>query len=151
LNKRQAITYLLDSSVWIAFVLDGHTHHEQARNFINSAPEANSLLFCRSTQQSFLRLITRASVLRPYGEPPLTNAQAWQVYNDLTSKPKFGFASESADLEVLWRELSNLNTASPKSWMDSYLAAFAITHNATLVTFDNDFTQYPQLKFILLK
>jgi predicted nucleic acid-binding protein len=98
-----------------------------------------------------LRLITTASVLRPYGEPPLTNTQAWQIYNDLTSKPKIGFVSESADLEPIWRKLSNLNTASPKSWMNSYLAAFAIAHDATVVTFDNDFTQYSHLKLILLK
>ena len=40
-------------------------------------------MFCRSTQQSFLRLMTTEAVTRPYGIPPMHNAGAWKVYENL--------------------------------------------------------------------
>ena len=81
----------------------------------------------------------------------LTNREAWQLYDALETHSNVTLVSEPNDIDLLWRDFSSLSSSSPKVWMDSYLAAFAIAHNATLVSFDSDFTQYPQLKFILLK
>jgi predicted nucleic acid-binding protein len=45
-------------------------------------------------------------------------------------------------LEGVWRQLAETETASPKLWMDAYLAAFAITGGLRLVTFDKDFRKF---------
>ncbi len=50
----------------------------------------------------------------------------------------------------VWRQLSELATASPKRWMDAYLAAFAIAAGMRLVTFDSDFGQFESMGFDLI-
>ena len=45
-------------------------------------------------------------------------------------------------LSGLWPSLAGRATASPKVWMDAYLAAFAIKGDLTLVTLDRDFCSY---------
>ena len=146
LNRRLAIKYLLDSSVWLALAIQQHSAHARAKAFFNEKVEPNTILFCQATQQSFLRLLTTNSVLKHYDVPPLTNQQAWELYEGFESNPKVMIVGESVAFNRLWRELSALKSASPKVWMDSYLAAFAIAHDYTLVTLDKDFTQYRNLK-----
>jgi len=53
---------------------------------------------------------------------------------------------------TLWHSLSALNRASPKVWMDAYLAAFATAGGLRLLTLDRDFKSFvPQgLKLSLL-
>jgi predicted nucleic acid-binding protein len=43
---------------------------------------------------------------------------------------------------ALWHRLAARDTASPKVWMDAYLAAFAITGRLDFVTLDRDFQAY---------
>ena len=51
---------------------------------------------------------------------------------------------------AFWRNLSSRVTASPKLWMDAYLAAFAIQANCESVTFDAGFRQFAGLRLELL-
>ncbi len=69
-----------------------------------------------------------------------------QFQNDL----RVGFASESSDVEKVWRKLSARETVSPKVWMDAYLAAFAIAGGFRLVTFDRAFLAFKGLDLELL-
>ncbi len=46
---------------------------------------------------------------------------------------------EPNGLESAWHRITNLTSASSKVWMDAYLAAFAIGHDAEFVTLDGDF------------
>ena len=48
----------------------------------------------------------------------------------------------AADFQALWLRLARLPSASPKVWMDAYLAAFAIRHDIELVTLDLDFRNF---------
>ena len=41
-----------------------------------------------------------------------------------------------------WLEVAGLDSASPKVWMDAYLAAFAIAAGWRLVTLDKDFNNF---------
>lgn len=109
------------------------------------------MLFCRATQKTFLRLLTNASVLRPYGNPPLTNREAWSVYEALLTDDRFAFqADEPAGVEPLWKEHAVRGTASPKLWMDAYLAAFALAGRYRLVTTDVAFRQFRELDLLVL-
>ena len=49
------------------------------------------------------------------------------------------FIEEPPGMDRRFRVLSRLKSASPKSWADAYLAAFAGTAQLTLVTFDRAF------------
>ena len=71
---------LCDSNIGLALALPGHVHHAAARRWLNGVEGVAAVFFCRATQQAFLRLLTNAAVLAPYGNQPLTNRQAWAVY-----------------------------------------------------------------------
>jgi predicted nucleic acid-binding protein len=60
------------------------------------------------------------------------------------------YLEEPANLLPRWRSLAELATASPKRWMDAYLAAFALEANIGLVTTDSGFKIFPGLIATLL-
>jgi predicted nucleic acid-binding protein len=53
-------------------------------------------------------------------------------------------------VELQWRTFASRETASPKLWMDAYLAAFAITGGFQFVTTDAGFRQYPNLDLVVI-
>lgn len=89
--------------------------------------------------------------MRLYGNPPLTNAEAWELYCGLVAHKRIGFVQEPPGLEGIWQALAAHKTASPKIWMDSYLAAFAVAGRYRLVTLDLAFQQFSDLKVLLLR
>jgi uncharacterized protein len=142
---------LCDSNVWLALALFDHVHHDAARDWFETVTKPGAVHFCRATQQTFLRLLTTASVLSPYGIPPHTNQQAWNVYDALLADDRIVFqAREPAGLELRWRAFASRDTASPKLWMDAYLAAFAQTGGYRLVTTDAAFKQFSELDLLLI-
>jgi toxin-antitoxin system PIN domain toxin len=142
---------LCDSNVWLALALSKHVHHTIAREWLETVEETASVLFCRATQQTFLRLLTNAAVLRPYGNPPLTNREAWSAYEAFLIDDRIVFrADEPAGLEPFWKELAGRGTSSPKLWMDAYLAAFALAGQYRMVTTDAAFRQFRGLDLQVL-
>ena len=63
---------------------------------------------------------------------------------------RIDYVDEPVGIEVIWKKLALRNTASPKVWMDAYLAAFAIAGNFQFVTTDNDFKQFKGLNVLVL-
>jgi hypothetical protein len=59
-------------------------------------------------------------------------------------------ADEPVGLEPSWKELAVRKTASPKLWMDAYLAAFARAGRYSLVTTDAAFRQFRGLDLLVL-
>lgn len=146
------IADLCDSNVRLALALSGHVHHRAARAWLDVADRPRSVLFCRSTQQAFLRLLTNPAILAPYGNSPLTNTEAWQAYEALLADERIELrADEPADLEPRWKLFALRDTASPKLWMDAYLAAFAVASGARLVTTDGAFSQFDGLDLHLIR
>jgi toxin-antitoxin system PIN domain toxin len=143
--------WLCDNNVWLALALSGHVHHASARDWLETVVAPASVHFCRATQQAFLRLLTNAAVLAPYGNPPLTNRRAWRAYEALLADDRIVFrAQEPAGLDLHWKELALRDTASSKLWMDAYLAAFALAGGYRMVTTDTAFRQFGPLDLLLL-
>lgn len=140
---------LADTNFWLALSLSKHQFYTAARHWFDRQPKA-SILFCRATQQSLLRLLTTDAVHRPYGGAALSNSEAWTFYRDLRSDRRCGFSKEPAALETKWKTMSERESASPKLWMDAYLAAFAVSGNHGFVTTDEAFKQFTDLRLILL-
>ncbi len=142
---------LCDSNVWLALSLSGHSHHQKARNWLDTKTEPNSVLFCRSTQTSFLRLLTIEAVLGAFGNPPLTNSAAWDVYSALQTDYRISLTTEEpAGTEAVWRRFALRDSASPRVWIDAYLAAFAFAGEFQMVTLDKGFRQYDGLDLLLI-
>jgi uncharacterized protein len=99
----------------------------------------DAALFCRMTQQSFLRLLTSSAVLAPYGVSALSNSAAWSTYEGFLADERIAWVEEPRGLESVWKRLARATQASPKLWMDAYLAAFAMSAGYQLVTTDKAF------------
>lgn len=134
-----------DTNMWLALTLSGHTHHAAAKAWLDGESEPDSLIFCRATQQSFLRLMTTASVLAVYGIAPLSNGEAWDVYEAFIADERILFQAEPPRVDAIWKNFAARKTSSPKLWMDAYLAAFGISAGAQLVTTDKAFKQFAGL------
>lgn len=136
---------LFDSNVWVALTFQNHPFHETARGSLRDRTPDAPALFCRSTEQSFLRLASAPTLLARYGCDGcdgLTNHDALGFLEGFYQLPNVIFAEEIAATRERWFALADRGTASPKLWMDAYLAAFAITGNWRLVTLDKDFLQF---------
>lgn len=140
---------LVDTSVWVPLILSEHQFSGVARAWMAEVDQPGEAAFCRATQQSVLRLLTTAAVFIPY-ERPLTNAQAWAAYHALVADERVSFVQEPPDVEAHWARLTSRVTASPKLWMDAYLAAFSIAGGYQFVTTDLAFKQHEGLDLLVL-
>ena len=131
--------HLGDSNLFLALTVEQHSHHAAAAVWFRHLEYSDTLCFCRATHISFLRLLTQA--IAP-GYRPLTNRQAWAVLDQLHTDEAIGFEAEPDGLDAMWRLLSETDLASPKVWMDAYLASLAIVAQRRLVTFDQDFRRF---------
>lgn len=133
---------LLDTNVWIAAIFTTHPFHESARQVLQEATPADPAVFCRSTQQSFLRLASTPTLLKAYGAEGLTNRDALLTLGGLLALPQVCEREEPPGLLALWHRLASRDTASPKVWMDAYLGAFAIAAGLRMVSLDQDFKNF---------
>ena len=62
--------------------------------------------------------------------------------DSLQALAQVSWRDEPPSLFEKWRSLATLDSASPKVWMDAYLAAFAITGGLRMVTLDKDFKNF---------
>jgi toxin-antitoxin system PIN domain toxin len=135
--------WLIDANVWIAVSFAEHDHHALAKRFIaETSPECQALL-CRATEQSWLRLLTTPALHRRYDSQPVSNQDALRMLSDALQLPNIRLIEEEpAAIRPLWHRLAAIPNASPKVWMDAYLAAFAIGHAVEFVTLDSDFKRF---------
>ena len=133
---------LFDSSVWIAAIFPPHPFHDQAQTALHDATPAAPAVFCRSTQQSILRLASTPALLKTYRADGLTNRDALVALDALLALAQVCEREEPPGTVALWHRLAGRDTASTKVWMDAYLAAFAMGGALRLVTLDHDFKTY---------
>lgn len=143
---------LFDTNVWIAAIFSTHPFHARSQTALTKRTAADPAVFCRSTQQSFLRLATTEALLKAYGAGGLTNRDALVALSDLMTLPQVEDRPEPPGTVALWHRLAGRDTASPKLWMDAYLAAFALSGGISLVSLDHDFEGFEKqgLDLILL-
>jgi len=139
--------YLLDANVLLALAGDGHMHSEIAVRWQRERSQRGSLAICRIVQMALARLQTNRSVLREEVKSP---TDFWVEWDRLLGDPRFFLAGEPASLELVWRALAHEIPAGMRLDTDTYLAAFAIAGDYTLVTFDKGFSKYPNLKAEIL-
>lgn len=136
---------LYDVNIWLALAFDQHPHHALAKSEFAMANNLRPAVFCRTTQQAFLRLVTSPAIQKVYGIKGITNNEAWDVWQQLDRLPQVTWLEEPLDLQALWEGYACRQTSSPKVWMDAYLAAFAKGHHIGLITLDGDFLNFDGL------
>jgi uncharacterized protein len=141
---------LFDTSVWIALTFAAHPLHAPAKSAFLAASPASGALFCRATQQSFLRLVSTPAIARAYGVPTPSNHDALAILDGLMTSASVGFVDEPPNVFPRWRTFADVASSSPKRWMDAYLAAFAMEAGIGLVTCDNDFNAFAGLSATVL-
>ncbi len=134
---------VLDTNVWLALVLLEHPGHQLAQAwFTRLKQEPKSLLFCRFTEQSVLRLLTSEKILHSLNLEAFTNNEAVEALSGMQKNPMVETEAEPPSTKNLWLKLAARPSASPKLWMDAYLAAFAIRGHHQMVTFDKGFREF---------
>jgi toxin-antitoxin system PIN domain toxin len=143
---------LLDVNVWLAAAFAAHPAHGAARRVLQGASADEPALWCRATQQSFLRLASTPVITAAYGVAKATNADAWVALEAFLALPQVDVIDEPLGLARHWRQLGAIEQSAPKRWMDAYLAAFAMAAGVLLVSLDQDFSHFEHqgLKFHLL-
>ena len=144
---------LFDTSAWIAVIFPDHPQHAPASQELLLASAERPAVFCRSSQQSLLRLLTTNAVAKSVGQAALSNREALATLDVLLALTQVAERDELPGTVARWRHLATSDNASPNVWMDAYLAAFAITSDLRLVSADKDFRKYELqgLEFHLLK
>ncbi len=143
--------YLFDANAWVALALGHHLFHAQAAALFAAATADQKVYFCSATRISVARLLTTEAVFRPAGLSPLTNHQALALVDAWMACPVVGVVHEAPGVWDKWRGFADLNTSSPKRWMDAYLAALAIEADLQLVTSDGAFKSYPGVDAVVFE
>jgi uncharacterized protein len=133
---------LFDTNIWLASLFSSHPFHTKAQRALAQATHTQPAVFCRATQQSFLRLATTPALLKAYGAAGMTNRDALVALDALQALPQVSVRDEPPGVFALWRSLAISDSASPKVWMDAYLAAFAIQGGMHMLTIDRDFNNF---------
>jgi toxin-antitoxin system PIN domain toxin len=132
-----------DTSVWVAAFFEEHEFFTRANTFITSRSAKEPALFCRASEQSWLRLVTTPSLHTLYKTPKITNLDAVAILAAWHTRPHIRcLDTEPKGTRELWLELAAIPSASPKVWMDAYLAAFAIRADLPFATLDADFRRF---------
>lgn len=138
--------HLPDINVWIGLAFKQHKHHASALKWFRSVGHG-PCCFCRVTQMGFLRLSSNPQVM---GKAAVNLTQAWDAFDQLFADPRVGYVDEPANIEPIWRSLTQHQSYSPKVWSDAYLAAFAQVIGFEIVTFDQGFSQYSGVQVTIL-
>ncbi len=133
---------LADVNVWVAAAFPAHPAHHNAQAVLLRATPAAPALFCRATQQGFLRLVSTPAIFTAYQSVEITNRDAVTALAAFQALPQVDLIDEPAGVKALWWRLAGLEEAAPKRWMDAYLAAFAIGSSLRMITLDRDFQQF---------
>jgi toxin-antitoxin system PIN domain toxin len=139
--------YLLNVNFWLAIAFQSHIHHVSAKQWFDRLSLPENCVFCRLTQQGFLRLATNP---KAFHEEAVTLDVAWRMYDRLLADPRISFVQEPVEIEGTWRRFTLTRMVAPKVWNDAYLAAFAHEAGIQLVTFDQDYRQYTDVGITIL-
>jgi len=120
-------------------------HHDPARRWVEHSLGGDEPVgFCWAVLMGFVRIATNPRV---YAEP-LTTDQAFDAVDAwLAPGPATLVEPGRRHLTILRTLLVELGTAGNLT-SDAHLAALAIERRATVVSFDNDFSRFPNLRWV---
>lgn len=136
---------LVDANVLLYAVDSDSRHHDAARRWLESALSGgDTVLLPWVCALAFLRLTTNA---RMY-ENPLEVDDAIDIVETWLTQPAVISPEPAAGHLARVRELLRDTGSGGNLVTDAHLAALAMQHRATVVTFDSDFVRFPGVQWI---
>ncbi|WP_375385290.1 TA system VapC family ribonuclease toxin [uncultured Microbacterium sp.] len=136
---------LVDANVLLYAVDADSRHHDAARRWLDSALSgADTVLVPWVCALAFLRLTTSARVY----EKPLDVNDAIDILEGWLAQPTVVVPEPAAGHLGRLREMLSDTGSGGNLVNDAHLAALALQHRATVVTFDTDFARFPGVDWI---
>ena len=130
---------LIDANVLLYAVDADARHHEQAKRWLDRALSgADTVMLPWVCVLAFIRLTTSARVY----ENPLTVDDALDIVGSWMSQPNVIAPEPTGGHLERMRQLLAQTGSGGNLVTDAHLAALAIQHRATVVTFDADFGRF---------
>jgi uncharacterized protein len=130
---------LVDANVLLYAVNEDSQHHRAARRWLDEAlGGAATVAWSWPVLLAFVRIATRPGI---FPRPLPVSAALDVVRGWLGAPPSVVVEPTSQHLEVLAAQLVETGTGG-NLVSDAHLAALAIEHRATVVTFDRDFDRF---------
>lgn len=135
---------LVDANVLLAAVNTSDTRHDLARTWLDDAlARREGIAFAWTVLLAFLRLVTRPGLFpSPLPvEDALAQVRAWTA-----APPAVVLSPTPRHLDLVAGLLSELGTGGNLVG-DAHLAALALEHGATVITFDADFGRFTGVRW----
>ncbi len=134
---------LVDANVLLYAVNRDAPQHASARDLLDEALSGGArVAFCWVVLLAFLRLSTNERIF----DEPLSVSEAITVAEDWLAQPTAVVVEPTArHLDVVQQLLAPLNTGGNLA-NDAHLAALAVEHRCTVVSYDTDFLSFDGVK-----
>jgi hypothetical protein len=138
---------LLDNNVLIQAVRPEIRHHRVAKQWLEHSLNAgHSLRLFPTVEAGFLRVVTHPKIFTP----PTPLLEAWDFLHILCSSPGVEVCPWTHSARERWGEMCRTLGLSGNDCNDAMLAATALERGLRLVTFDQSFRRFPNLRLLLL-
>jgi toxin-antitoxin system PIN domain toxin len=135
---------LVDLNVLLYVVNRDSVHHDSAHDWWTEALRLDEPVgLTWAVILGFLRLTTNPAIF-PF---PLDTDTALDKVDNWLSLDQIRLVQETDDHWHILRDLLRQTGSAGNLTSDAHLAALAISHGATLVSFDNDFSRFPKLRW----
>lgn len=135
---------VVDANVLLYAVNSDTTHHESSRRWLDAALSgADTVGFTWLAVTAFIRISTRIGLF----PNPLTTAEALEQVRGWLDAPGARVLEPTGQhLSVLEGLLAAVGTGG-NLVSDAHLAAIALEHRASVVSYDDDFGRFPGLRW----
>ena len=135
---------IVDVNVLVYAADESAKHHEASKNWIERALSGSDrVLFPWITLIGFARIITHTGIMAN----PRSADEAIDQIEEILSAPGAVVATPGREHPALMREMLAATGTGGNLVNDAHLAALARQYRATVVSFDNDFTRFPGIRW----
>jgi toxin-antitoxin system PIN domain toxin len=136
---------IVDANILLYAVDEDSPRHESARQWWDGQLYQNEpICLCWPVLTAFIRISTNARI---YLQPLTTDQAVMQVQSWLTRPCVRILSPTERHWEVFSLLLRNANAAG-NLVMDAHIAALAIEHGCRICSTDNDFAQWPEVRWM---
>ncbi|WP_110589503.1 TA system VapC family ribonuclease toxin [Microbacterium suaedae] len=137
---------LVDANVLLNAINSSAPHHEEAHAWLDRALSGSDVVaFAWQPLLAFIRIASHPTLM----PTPLTGVQATDIVAQWTAHPGTQILHPTARHGDILRRLLDASPSAGNLVNDAHIAALAVEHRATVVTYDADFQRFPEVNWQL--